>query len=459
VTPNARRELELRLKVVTDSSAAVAGLNNLAAAAGRVEMAGMRASAALGGSPAPGGGAGGPSFASYALGGIMAYAGQQGVAKAGQIGATFNDSFATEEQQGRAVFRALPGGETLQGAIDSLSGRKDLFARVELQHQQEIARMSGASQAAAYSSSARVRQAGLDARASYGGDPLLEGRSDRSTGAGERAFQERQKLLAIDREGVKAARETAAATAQRLQAEKEMVKIDERMKVLHGARANTIREGGRLEGAEAFSAVGAVGRYTTEITALHEQAKQVAQQLAAAKEAEARGRHGEGSVASARFAARAGILEERAAYSSSIAQRLGGMDRFSRADAVESLEFLMKYGPDMLTQEQIAQAQSVAPAKVARILEKHGAATSAAGRLAAIDSDFSTNPEALRDLAGRNRDAAAETRAEIDAAFATGAAEAGKELAETVVKAMRQVAKEAVFQIYNEMIRAKGAGG
>jgi hypothetical protein len=464
--PPASRELELRLKIVADSQQGVAAMNQLAAAAQRVEMAGARAGAAISGRPAgpagaaAAGGAGGMGFGGLGKAALGLFLGQQAVQRVGNIGGTLQDSFLTGDQKGRSILKELdPFG--LVEAWDSASGRNDLMAREQLRHQQATVGLQGRLQAGAFGMQQNVSQAGLAARAAglAGASPLLEGYSDRSTARGEREFQEKSRLLVVDREIAKSERESSAAAAQRVAAAKELQKIDTQLTALQRNRGVFTRNVGRGgSGPSRLRALDDLSEYDQEIGGVAAQRRAAAEQLRAAEAASAQSGARTAGLRATRLDTRAGLLESQAANSASAATRLGGMDPFRRAEAVNALQMLQAFGPDAIGPEQVALAQSVAPQTVQKILQQRGQRTGEFARLEQLaPGDVAGRADDLERRAAELRDEAVKIRLEAEKTVADVALESGKEFGSAVADAIRQMTQAAINEVKTQLLRGKAA--
>lgn len=468
-TPIARRELELKLKVVADAAGGLRALNELGAAAGKLKgvldsLTDDMGGGAGGKGKGKGGGFFGGDFRTLGMGAATFALVQQSIYKAGELGAAVNDSFATTAQRRRAMFKSLPLGETTLDAVDSITGRKDDFAVAAVENQEYAARDAARRNLEAFELGHNPRQAGLEARSNafgpYGSSSraVLEGPGDRSTGAGEQAFRDRQKLLVLEREGQKVARETAAATASQYASEKEMLKLEEQNRALHAGRNLAVSNlKGAGSGATRQILLDYISRQDDAIAANKAERVQAAQGIAAARGSAAQAAYAGGMVNVAGMQTRAGILEEQAGRAGGLAQRLGGMDRFARADAVQSLEYLQKYGPDVLSQEQIAQAQSIAPQTVAKILEARGARTGEFARARELaPAEIAGDPESLRAAAGALRDRAAEFTRDLESQLSATMTAAGRDLADVITGVMKGAIEAAAAKVVTDMLRGKG---
>jgi hypothetical protein len=478
MTP-ARKDLELRLRVVADAQQGVQAMNQLAQAAQRVEHAGARASAALAGRPVIGsptgaalglglgaggvpgmaGGAGGMSFMGFGKAAFGYLAAQQTIERIGNVGGILRDPFTTNTQTARSLFRQLPLGETLQGAYDSLSGRKANMALEDFRFQQAQAGIPGELREIGYGATSRAQQAGLAARAAglARSSPILEGYSNRSTALGQREFEEKQRLLPIQRDIARAEVEASAASAERVQAAKELQGIERRSREEAERRVGLERRladtGGGVDRQRVLNEIAESQRRTTGLAELKSAA---AERSGAAARAAAEAAYGVGRGRVQSSLAQAGILEGRAASAASGAARLGAMDPFERSNALYSLDLLKRYGPDMLSPEQKSAAASLAPQTANKIFEQRGAAAGEFQQLQRIaPADFAGNPDDLRRRAGELRDDAAKSQLELDRSLADASVSAASEIAKAVTEAMRLISAETVRQIKTELLRGK----
>jgi hypothetical protein len=374
---------------------------------------------------------------------------------ASAAGATLNDSFLTGDQTNRALVRDfVPFGETIQTGVDNISGRKDALARNTLAAQQEAARRAGRLDVAQTQLSLAPQQAGAVARARLlgGAAPVLEGYTDRSTAGGEAAFREKQRLLPLERESAKAEREAAVAAAQRAAAGTELAKAETRMADLRRERARLDRElAGAGSGPERQRLLLAIGNNENEGLR-----RSAASGLADARRGEAQARYAAGAVGVARLGAEAQGLEEDAASAAGTAARLGGQNRFQRANARSAFERLKQFGPELLSETELAQAQSYAPQEAAKILQKFGEGTDefkagVADKLVG----FEGAPEELRRRAAEKRDEAARGQLDLDKALADATAAAGRDLAQQIGKVIRDVVESTVKELKNQVLLGK----
>jgi hypothetical protein len=414
--------------------------------------------------------------------GLAAFAGQQLAQQATQAINTYNDPYLNTAQKGRALARQLPFGETAQGFFDAYDGRKAFFANQSEAYQRERAVVSGRSELRSFDMSYNPQQFAQEERARglRAAKPITEGYIDRSTVEGEKQFRDRQRILPIEKEIAKAERETAVAAERRLKSQKEMDKLYREEVELRDtiSKAEARGSGRDRESLLTKAQVSLLGRRGEEesdyrkvardldlISTSREDLKDVvakrreaARSVSEATAAEAESRYRLGMTGVGRLRSDAESLENKAALAAGGAQRLGGMDRFARAGAVQSLELLQKFGPDYLDPSQLAQAQSLAPQTVAKILEKQGAGSAEFNRLRELAPvDYAGDPETLRREASEKRDEASRKELDLEATMAETTASAGRELGRAVADSIRDVVNEAIKTIKNELMRAKGA--
>ncbi|AWM38131.1 Outer membrane protein (OmpH-like) [Gemmata obscuriglobus] len=397
---------------------------------------------------------------------------------AGDAGEILSDEYTTGEQKGRAAVRKfVPFGETIQSSIDGLTGRKAGMERAEVDYQKQMAEVSARAEKASFDLGYRPEQAGYEARETLlaRATPILEGASDRTTAAGEKAFRDRQRLLPIEREEAKLQREAAVATAQRASAEAALGDIQAKRAEAARREQQKGRELGGdgrplLPTAVSLLAFGPVthallgGRGTYDANqsgvsrqrTLYEQAaagaeaqqlgeleKQARRAVVEARRREAETGRSAGQARVQRLQAEADILDGDASQAASGAQSLGGMDRFSRANAVRSLQLLQQFGPERMSPRELAEARAVAPQTVAKILEQAGKQTPQFDALRALaPADYAGDPEELRRKAQEKRDEAAQKELDLDRTLATKVAAAGRDLGKYIGDIIDQIADE-----------------
>lgn len=372
-----------------------------------------------------------------------------------------HDPYLTTGQMGRQLMGQMPGGETLRSWIDAISGRAAGM---------ELAAIGGAKQSATISAESGLqRQIGqfMPAQARKEelaqqlreAKPILMGSVDRTTAVGERTFRETSRLLPLRRELARADREAAAASWERVNAERETMKLDVQLVNIRKQQAALQEKINRDQGSGVdrqnmlVEMAGINQRY--QATLANRQAAQDTLIGAKNREAEARG---QSLLRRADIReAEAANLEERAATAASSARGLGAMTPVDRAFAVQSLKALQQYGPDSIPPEMLAQALSIAPQTAGKIVESRGANTPEFRELARIaPADFAGDPEKLRQDAQKARDEAEEFRIKAQQDVTAAAAEAGRDFGKFLTTIMKELIRTAKLEIDNQVRIGKG---
>lgn len=407
-----------------------------------------------------------------------------GVANAAEKVAGYSyDKYSTGAQIGRSVVRDLvPGGERVQKFADAMSGRAAGMEEADLNAQRRAADASGREQMAAFQLGHNPRQAGLEAMAqSFKGQSAVTAKIiDRSTSAGELAYRQEQRLLPLKQAEAKAERDMNAATAERLESQKELVKIT--------ARTNDLtRQRGQLEkGAAGRQTKGAGGSWDRFVDSslgwmaddtsgvkqqdrlkgiegvnaelggnlnLQRQAKE-ADVAAQNKQAQARAEL-EKARARTKLQGQAETLEEGVQTAQGAGRRLGGMNQFDRAFGLQAARLVKQRGTtDGLPQEYVAAAQQFAPEYVGKLMEKAGldSAEAKAGREEFGAADFGT-----ADATGDSKKAQALRKELAEKEFASEAklsasvAESGRDLGGFIADTIQQMVDKAKAEILNQI--------
>jgi hypothetical protein len=373
------------------------------------------------------------------------------------------DPFMSQEQKNRALFRQLPFGETIQGFGDAITGRPAAFARQELRHQEAMTSIQAGFGTMDWRRQQNIRQAELDERARQFqtpvGRPILEGDriSDKTIREGGPAMRDMQRRVEGERQQQRAFVETQAATAAREQAEREFKRTQDETKEAEEHKKKLEKDVPE-KGPERQRRLDQIKEQESRIQGLGEQAKGAAQTAAEAKAREEQARAKEKLVGASRARVEADVLEEKAATSAAGAQKLGAMNPFERANALENLKLLQAHGPEALSPQQVASAQALAPQTVGKLLEKHGTQTPEFKELQkAAPDDFAGDPGDLRKRAQEERDKAAKAELDAEGDIAKSAAEEGKKLGRRVADAITQVVAAAIRQLELDLRRGKGA--
>ncbi len=431
--PQARRELELRLKVTTDAVVAKAGMDQLAQSAERAERAASKAqraatagrvvggagvagmSGVVGGTAAAGAAAAGGvtafgaalaarfglptgTLTAAAGGAALAY---QSIKTSKSVADAYQDELLTEGQRGRRIVGSVIGGSTFLDYADTITGRG-----------RDMARAGEEGERAAAVSAARMQfrgtQLGLQGgvtSAQARADVMAGARAqtvpyvDRSTAEGERQFrletqraQVRERVADADRESAVARKEAEGADRRATDLAKEAERIDRR-------RADVQRRIGRTEGSSTptwlravtgpLTAAGIDALDTDGPERLRRQqefdrlggerqanAQQQAEQLRAVQEARNRQIAAESRATAARrvgeFQIQAGDLEERAARATSNAQRVALSDRDRVQEAIYAAERFKRGGLRSLDPSEIGLLQEFGSEDLKAAAEKEG---------------------------------------------------------------------------------------
>jgi hypothetical protein len=381
-----------------------------------------------------------------------------GLSFAAHAAPTLHDSFLTNTQKARQLADLIPGVAEAKKLYDDLSGRKQAFEKANVQHEVRLEQQRGELQRQRFEVGFNPNQAGLEARAAglRGASPVLEGRIDRSTAAGQKEFEDRQRLLPIEREIAKAGRETSAATAQRVAAAKELAKLDNQALDVTTRRAKLDRDLAReSSGVARKNVLHRRDELEQKAVEIQSQRQQAAQQLAEARRQEAASEAAVSMGRAKKMLSDAADLEQEAATSRGTARSFGAMDAFGRYEAVQNVELLKRFGPDMLDPSQVQQALAVAPRLSGKILENRGLASAEFGQLQRLSPEDAVDVRGFERQAQELRDEAAKIELSAEKAVAQASAEAGKRLGDTVVNAMNEVVANAERRIMDRIRSAK----
>lgn len=382
----------------------------------------------------------GKALAGGLVGGAVVNAGAS-IARAGY------DQYLTSGQAGRQIFRdVVPFGSRIQGTFDAFSGRAAGFQQEDIASQRRQVFNEFAQRNQALGLSLNPELAGGRARLAdlRSTGPIFGGNFDRSTSAGERSFQESQKLLPIEREIAKASREARASTIERMQVQTELSKIE--------ARGNTlIRERVELDKKLTANSGSGVERQgilrrledTNNAIAANQQQQEAGQgQLRGARGREAEAKRAEQLQFSARAEARAEILENRAATSAGHASGLGMMNPFDRARSVDAFKMLQQFRGDlsMLPPDMQGLAMQVGGAGANKLVENFGRGTSEFRQMQKLLPDqYAGDPEQLRRDAQQARNEAEKLRNEAEQGVTRAGVEAGQRMGDAIGKILLQL--------------------
>lgn len=294
--PQARRELELRLKITTDAVPAKAGMDQLAQSAERAQRAASKAQRASGwpaGAPSTAAGRavyGTPEFDArtgkyygnvggvFGRGGLAGRFEGAGEAIAGRLGISpgmagpaaaalvaaqaartgkatadaYRDELLTEGQRARRIVGSVPFGETALGFLGTITGRDRDMARAQEEGQLNAVRSSAESQIYTTQLSLRggVAQSRAQANALRGAQAERTPNIDRASAEGERRYRLESQLTALRERGATAGRAAAAAREEESDAAKSLADIERRMNANRQRQAEVQRAIDRQAGGD-----------------------------------------------------------------------------------------------------------------------------------------------------------------------------------------------------------------
>lgn len=373
------------------------------------------------------------------------------------------DKYSTGEQKGRQFVRDfVPGGARVQRFVDAMSGRAAGYEQAAIDAQMRSAEGQYRGRLASFEQSYNPQQAGREgyARTAGGQSAVLPTVFDRSSAIGERAYREEQRLLPLKREQAKAEREYAAATAERLSAQQELNKANDRARALEQQRAKLERDLQRDDNQSGVSRQNVLLRIKNVNEELA--GARANQQSSVQQSAAARGRESEAGGA-ARLArartellGRADVLDERAQTALGSASRVGGMNPFDRMQGLQAARLIADRGSvEGLPQEVVQAAQAFAPQTVGKIVQQTGA-QSEAYKLGATDprlaADFPAgDPNALQRQADELRKQFAEAEDSINkqvaGALAASFRNVGRDIGAALAKSLQDMKADIINTI------------
>lgn len=404
-------------------------------------------------------GAGGGAMAAALMGGSLA-----AVNASAAIARVGHDSFMTSGQKGRAILRSMPMGGWAMDKIDSFSGRAAGMEKANLLSSFEGVREQGATQLQASRLGMMPQIAGAKSlgQSMRSANPILMGGIDRSTSAGEREFRERSRLIPVEREIAEKQREATAATASRLQAEKEMFTIVKRGDDLAKERASLNQRINRDQGS-GTSRQELLKRFEVvndAIEANRSQREQAWNTIHGAKIAEGQAK-GATALSRAQYQGeRANILEERAGLAAGQATNFGMMNPFDRARSVEAFKMLQqsKGNTAMLPPDMLQLAMSAGGPAAQKLVEGYGSRTNEYQQMRKLAPDvYAGSPEDLRREAGLARDEQERQTIKAKEEMATTAEKAGENFADMVSVSMIKFVNTAIARLNSNMNLGKNA--
>lgn len=376
------------------------------------------------------------------------------------------DNYSTGEQKGRQFVRDfVPGGARVQRFVDAMTGRAAGYEQAGIDAQMRSAESQYRGRLASFEQGFNPQQAGREgyARAAAGQSAITPTVFDRSSAVGERAYREEQRLLPLKKEQAKAEREYAAATAERLSAQQELNKANDRARALENQRAKLERDlqrGDNQSGVSRQNVLLRIRNVNEELTGAYSGQQSAIQQSAAA-----RGRESEAGGAARLARARtqllgqADVLDERAQTALGSASRIGGMNPFDRMQGLQAARLIADRGStEGLPQEVVQAGLGFAPQTVGKIVQQTGA-QSEAYKLGAADprlaADFPAgDPNALQKQADELRKQFAEVEDDVNKQVASALSSSFKNVGKEIGQAMRQE----LLKMKDDIIRAIQVG-
>jgi hypothetical protein len=396
------------------------------------------------------------------------------------------DELLTTDQRARQVFKSVPFGDTVLGFAGTVTGRDRDMARAQEENQRAEAASSARTQFLGQQLSLQSGVTSAQARAGSlsGARAVTTPYVDRSTATGERLFrletqraQAAERGAAADRESQVAKKEAEAAERRANELAREGARIDQRRAdaqraidrsavgqrttgqrigatVIGGFTGAFLPEALDLGGPDRARRLGEFDRLGTEFQS---NAQMQADQLRQAQEARNRQIAAEGRARGAReigsLQIQAGDLEERAARSTSNAQRVALSDRDRVQEAIYAAERFARGGIKALDPSEIGLLREFGAADLDAAAEREGKNDPRLRRLARLlpqtYPDGATDPETLRRQANDARNRAAEIQLQIDRDTATATANVVKNVADTI----ERVFKAAMDQVEANILR------
>lgn len=392
-----------------------------------------------------------------AVAGSVASAGLNGAEK---VAGYAYDKYSTNEQIGRQAVRDfVPGGARVQRFVDAMTGRAAGYEQAAIDAQMRSAEGQYRGRLASFEQSYNPQQAGREgyARAARGQGAVLPTVFDRSSAVGERAYREEQRLLPLKREQAKAEREYAAATSERLSAQQELNKANDRARALEQQRAKLERElarDGNQSGVSRQNVLYRIQNVNQELAGARANQQSAVQQSAAARGREAEA-GGAARLARARtqLLGQADVLDDRAQTALGAASRLGGMSPFDRMQGLQAARLIADRGSvEGLPQEVVQSALAFAPQTVGKIVQQTGA-QSEAYRLGAADprlaADFPAgDPNSLQKQADELRKQFSEAEdsinKQVSSALAASFRNVGRDIGAALAKSLQDMKAEII---------------
>jgi hypothetical protein len=382
----------------------------------------------------------------------------------GQAARIHHNPFATNEEKGRALFRMLPGGETMQSFVDSITGREGRMQTIEKQGRQAMAQARGEQRVMSVFGGLEPGQQGRGMLAATYAVQQNRGMAagtfhpvmDRSSARGDVAFQNEMKLIPARKELLRTERELAKATAERQASEQHMKSLSNKQLELSKDRARVereLRQQDNQSGPNRFRKQNELARILQEQQAYGEQQASHAQSLTGARQAEAQAKGAVGAASAGMKRAEADVKQAAADRSMGTARTLGEMDPLQRQQGMNVLKMLQEgANPDLLPADMKALARQVAPAEYDKIITRHGAQTETfqAGKQAGLVG-FEGDPFQLQKEADQLRREGDEGEFKAEGQAAQEVADAGRGLANTIKGYVEKMIEAVKREIENEL--------
>jgi hypothetical protein len=180
--------------------------------------------------------------------GVAAGIGNQVLGTAGAAVEAYGDQYSSDVGRDRAIAQSIPGVGHLLRTAEALNNREGMLTQARVVGAQQG--LYGSQRVAGYGvdtgNLSQIRREALaSATGGFGG--VFGARFGRETATGERAFREQAQLLPIMREQAKTAREVVAANKEVTAAEKNELKIKDRLKTLETQRVGAMQAAARAE--------------------------------------------------------------------------------------------------------------------------------------------------------------------------------------------------------------------
>lgn len=373
------------------------------------------------------------------------------------------DKYSTGNQVGRSFVREfVPGGERIQNFVDSMTGRAAKMEEADLEGQRERARAQARNEIAAFRLSFNPQQAAREATASAFGrqGAILPTVFDRSSVGGEVAYRQEQRIIPLKQAQAKAERDMSAATAERLENQKQLAKIDKDGYEIAKRRVRltqALNDDSNQSGASRQQVLNDIEVANMEFVGNRNNRRRALEQVMGATQREA-GATGEAQKAKLRtdLLGKADELEQRGERGLQTAGALGGLNPYERQFAVDALKNAEQYGWDALPPEAQQAVQSIAPERAEKLRQKAGLGSAAYAQLGQIAPELAPNdPNDLRKQADTLRQQFAQSEFNVDKGVAENISASGRTFGRDIANIINQVLEAAISEIRNNVLRLR----